>query len=105
MFVPALPVLFGALDDAVGHYRRYTQGSLRKVLESNGFRIVHLEWMNVLGIPGWFVNGRIFRRRTVPGLQLKVFDRILPLIARIESKFRLPIGMSLFAVAEKEKGS
>ena len=29
ILVPALPILFGTLDEAVGHYRRYTRDSLR----------------------------------------------------------------------------
>ena len=56
--------------------------------------------MNVAGIPGWFLNGRIFKRRAVPEFQLKVYDRIAPVLASIESRVKLPIGMSLFAVAE-----
>ncbi len=99
LLVPALPSLFGAMDEAVGHHRRYTREGLKTLLEENGFSVERLEWMNLLGIPGWYVNGRIFRRRAVPKLQLKVYDTVAPLLAAAESKVRLPVGMSLFAVA------
>ena len=99
ILVPALPALFGTLDEAVGHHRRYMPASLRGVLEGNGFRVTNLEWMNVLGIAGWFVNGRILRRRVMPTGQLRAYDRIAPLLARVESMFRLPFGASLLAVA------
>jgi SAM-dependent methyltransferase len=99
ILVPALPVLFGTLDEAVGHYRRYMRESLRRVIEGNGFRMERLEWMNLLGVPGWLLNGRVLRRRVIPARQLRVYDQLAPLLARIESKFRLPIGMSLLAVA------
>lgn len=99
MVVPALPQLFGSLDEAVGHYRRYTPASLRAVLEGNGFSVGSLEWMNLVGMAGWFFNGRILRRRAVPALQLKAYDLIAPLLARAESLVRLPIGMTLFTVA------
>ncbi len=99
ILVPALPVLFGTIDDAVGHYRRYTPTTLRSVLESQGFAVEHLEWMNLVGIPGWFLNGRIFKRRAVPALQLAVYDRIAPLLAAAEDRLDLPVGMSLLAVA------
>ena len=99
VLVPALPVLFGTLDEAVGHHRRYMPLSLRGVLERNGFTVEHLEWMNLLGVPGWFLNGRIFRRRIIPAGQLQVYDYVAPLLARLESMFRLPVGMSLLAVA------
>jgi SAM-dependent methyltransferase len=99
VLVPALPQLFGAIDEAVGHYRRYTMPGLREVLEGNGFEVERLEWMNLVGIPGWFMNSRVMRRRSVPRLQLKVYDRLAPLLARAESQVKLPVGMSLFAVA------
>ncbi len=99
VLVPALPPLFGSLDEAVGHHRRYMPASLRSVIEGNGFRIERLEWMNFLGIPGWFINGRVLQRRLIPAGQLKVYDRLAPLVARIESAFRLPLGLSLLAVA------
>ncbi len=99
ILAPALPRLFGTLDEAVGHYRRYMPSSLRSVIEGNGFRVDRLEWMNLLGIPGWFLNGRVLRRRVIPAGQLRIYDRVAPLLARVESMFRLPVGMSLLAVA------
>jgi SAM-dependent methyltransferase len=99
MLVPALPAIFGTLDEAVGHHRRYMPSSLRTVLEGNGFHLERLEWMNLLGIPGWFLNSRVLRRRVVPAGQLRIYDRLAPLLARVESMVRLPVGMSLLAVA------
>jgi SAM-dependent methyltransferase len=99
ILVPALPQLFGAIDEAVGHHRRYTPATLRAVLEENGFAVEKLEWMNLVGMPGWFVNSRLLRRRSVPKLQLKLYDTLAPLFAQAESRVKLPVGMSLFAVA------
>ncbi|MFL5349031.1 MAG: bifunctional glycosyltransferase/class I SAM-dependent methyltransferase [Hyalangium sp.] len=99
VLVPALPQLFGAIDEAVGHHRRYTPQTLRRVLEDNGFTVDTLEWMNLVGIPGWFMNSRVLRRRAVPKLQLKLYDRLAPLLAQAERHVKLPVGMSLFAVA------
>ncbi len=99
IFVPAHQWLFGSLDEAVGHHRRYTPTTLRTVLEGNGFRIEQLEWMNLVGIPGWFFNARVLRRRTMPPLQLKLYDAVAPWLARAESLVKLPVGLSLFAVA------
>ena len=101
ILVPALPAIFGALDEAVGHYRRYTPASLREVLDSNGFEVEALEWMNLVGIPGWFVNGKLLRRRAMPPLQLRLYDQLAPWLARAESKVKLPVGMSLFCVARR----
>ena len=101
LFVPALPQLFGSLDEAVGHHRRYTQQSLRTVLEDNGFEVEALQWMNLVGIPGWFVNGRVLKRRVLPPLQLRVYDRLAPTLASLEAQVKLPVGMSLLAVGRR----
>ena len=99
ILVPALMALYGSIDEAIGHFRRYTPESLRAVIEANGFRLESLEWLNLLGIPGWFLNSRVLRRRSVPGLQVRLYDRLAPLLARLESTLKLPVGMSLLAVA------
>lgn len=101
LYVPALPVLFGTLDEAVGHHRRYLPSSLRAVLEGNGFQLLHLTWMNLLGIPGWFVNGRLLKRRALSPTQLRVYDAVAPSLASAEARLRLPLGMNLFAVATR----
>jgi SAM-dependent methyltransferase len=99
LLVPALPVLFGSLDEAVGHHRRYMPDTLRAAVEPAGFQIEHLEWLNLAGIAGWFLNGRILKRRALPAFQLKLYDRIAPLLARAEAMWKLPVGLSLLAVA------
>jgi SAM-dependent methyltransferase len=104
VLVPALPQIYGSLDEAVGHHRRYTPDMLRSVLQGNGFAVERLEWVNLLGIPGWYVNSRLLRRRAMPKLQLALYDRLAPLLARAERHVELPVGMSLFAVARTTGG-
>lgn len=99
ILVPALPALFGSMDEAVGHHRRYTREGLQELLQANGFSVEKLEWMNIVGIPGWFLNGRLFKRRALPPLQLRAYDLLAPLLAKAEATLSLPVGMSLFAVA------
>jgi SAM-dependent methyltransferase len=99
VLVPALPPLFGTLDEAVGHHRRYDPETLRQVIESNGFEIDSMEWLNLLGILGWYLNGKILKRRVLPALQLRIYDRIAPLLARAEAMWKLPVGLSLITVA------
>jgi SAM-dependent methyltransferase len=101
VLVPAIPALFGSMDEAVGHHRRYTRSGIENVLKAAGFSSVTTEWLNFAGIAGWFLNGRVLRRRAVPGLQLRVYDRISPVLARLEDQIRVPVGMSLLAVATR----
>lgn len=101
IFVPALPQLFGTLDEAVGHHRRYTPASLRAVLEQNGFELEELRWMNLVGIPGWALNGQLLKRRVLPPLQLRLYDRLAPTLASLEARAKMPIGLSLLAVGRR----
>lgn len=101
LYVPALPALFGSIDEAVGHHRRYTPHALREVLEPNGFDVEHLQWMNLVGIPGWYVNGRVLKRRVLPPLQLRLYDQVAPWLAKAEAQVRLPVGLSLLCVAQR----
>jgi len=53
----------------------------------------------MLGIPGWWLNAVLLRRRSVPGFQAKVNDLLVPWL-RLEREFGPPVGMSLLAVGK-----
>jgi hypothetical protein len=97
LIVPALHALYGSIDRAIGHHRRYTRREVTAVLSAAGLEVEHVSYFNLLGVPGWFLNARILQRRTIPGLQARLNDRLVPLL-RIERRFRPPLGMSLLAV-------
>jgi SAM-dependent methyltransferase len=101
LFVPALNVLYSEIDRKLGHFRRYDRKSLTEKLRCAGFQIKELQYKSLLAMAGWFLRGRIWKKERVPVLQTILFDRFLPLIARIEGLMTLPFGMSLFAVAQK----
>ena len=52
------------------------------------------------GVPGWFVNGRIFRRKVLPKYQLYFFTLLHPLV-RMERYFKTPFGLSVIVIAKK----
>ena len=56
-----------------------------------------MSYFNLLGVAGWYLNARVLRRRTVPGLQARLNDLLVPLL-RVERRLRPPLGMSLLAV-------
>lgn len=101
LWVPALPGVFGSLDEAVGHHRRYTPDSLRRVVEAAGFSVEHITWKNVVGIAGWWLNSRVLRRRSIAPFQLRLFDIVVPHLINLESKLTPPVGLSLFCVARR----
>jgi SAM-dependent methyltransferase len=102
-FVPAMPILFGAMDEALGHFRRYTRRELTRKAGEAGFRVVSIHYLNAVGCFLWFINGRILRS-TGEGrdLALVTFDRfVVPLIRTLEARVKPPFGQSLLLVAEK----
>jgi SAM-dependent methyltransferase len=102
LLVPALPAIFGSLDRAFDHFRRYTRSGLRKQLLDAGFEIETLRYLNTLGVAAWFVAGRIFRRSTLARSQVRFYDRlVIPWLRAVEKRFQPPIGQSLLAIAHK----
>jgi SAM-dependent methyltransferase len=99
LLVPALPVLYGALDEALGHHRRYTVAKLRAGFSEAGLRPVHIEYFNVAGIPGWWLAGRVLRRRLIPARSLALFEALVPLF-RLERFVPWRLGQSLIAIGE-----
>ncbi len=102
IFVPALPWLFGSLDELVHHFRRYTRKSLAGLLESRGFDVIDMRYFDVLGMAPWFVAGRVFRRDKFDEGGAKLYDRFgVPLTAFVERLIVPPLGKSLICVAQK----
>jgi hypothetical protein len=59
-------------------------------MKAAGFRIEDMLEFNRMTYPGWYLNGRILRRRTFSRFQLSVFDRLVPLWRRIDKLLPWP---------------
>ncbi|MCL6564887.1 MAG: class I SAM-dependent methyltransferase [Acidobacteriia bacterium] len=103
LFVPALPGLYGALDEEFGHVRRYTKSSLTEKLEASGFRPVCVRYWNLPGVASWFVAGKLLKRRTLTAHWVRLYDRlVVPWTCLLERVWPPPAGQSLIAVARKQ---
>jgi SAM-dependent methyltransferase len=101
LFVPANPALFNSLDRAVGHHRRYGREGLAVALRAAGFRILECRSLNLLGMLGWWWNGHVLGRETVPSWQIRAYDRWL---GWFEARGGFParaVGLSIFVAAER----
>lgn len=99
LLVPALRALYGSLDAALGHCRRYTAGELRAKVAAAGLRLVHLEYFNLGGVAGWWFTGRVLRRTIIPRASLRLYDALVPLF-RLERWLPWRVGQSLIAIGE-----
>ncbi len=98
--VPAMNRLYGEIDRTIGHFRRYDRDELTARLRSHGFEIDEASYFNLPGAIGWYLNSRILKRKTVPGLQARVASILVPWL-RLEQRIRPRWGMSLIVVARK----
>ncbi|MGH7480937.1 MAG: class I SAM-dependent methyltransferase [Longimicrobiales bacterium] len=102
IFVPAGPRIFGTLDRALEHHRRYDRKTLRRRLETAGFRIETLRYANSVGVLAWFLTGRVLRRTTLDAAIVKLYDRlVVPWLLAFENRVAPPLGQSLLAVARR----
>jgi hypothetical protein len=104
--VPALQWLYGPVDEASGHYRRYTRSSLRKAVEGAGFRIDKCRYMNLAGVAPYFLKSRILKRgenfsRTFSLSQIKRIQRMMPALRLIDRFCGPPLGLSVVCVATR----
>jgi glycosyltransferase involved in cell wall biosynthesis len=103
LLVPALQALYGSLDRALDHHRRYEKVELLDKLRAAGFEIEATWFFNFLGVFGWYLSSRVLKRRTFPPIQLTLYNLLVPLF-RLEDRLRLPFGMSLVAIGKKPAG-
>lgn len=102
LFVPALAWLYGSLDEAAGHFRRYEKASLKRKIEGAGFRLLRLSFFNFPGILSWLLAVKLFRIRTLSRSQVVFYDRwVVPWLSAVEGRWEPPLGQSLLAVAQK----
>ena len=98
--VPQGPSLFGSLDRGLGHKRRFRAAEMRSLLEARGFTVERSYNFNRAGAPPWFAYSRLFGSRNISKLILKVFDKSVWILRRLD--WLMPWrGLSLILVARK----
>jgi SAM-dependent methyltransferase len=102
IYVPALPQIFGTLDVALEHHRRYTKRTLTAVIEGGGWKIDQIRYCNLPGVLAWYIVNRILRKTSLERGEVRLYDRlVIPVVTRVESFWSPPIGQNLLVVASK----
>ena len=55
--------LYGEIDRAIGHLRRYEREELTGKLRRHGFAVELARYVNLPGVLGWYLNSRLLRRQ------------------------------------------
>lgn len=106
--VPALPWLWSEHDETHHHFRRYTRATLRRSAEAAGLRIVETGFFSALLFPlvaatrcaKKMLGLRGADDRMPNSLLNGLFRRVFALERKLVGRVALPIGSSLFLVAE-----
>lgn len=90
VLVPQGPSAFGSMDEVLDHKRRYVREELQAKMTAAGFAVSQIIGFNRATWPGWYLNSRLLRRRTLSHTQLRLFDLLVPLWRRIDHKLPWP---------------
>jgi SAM-dependent methyltransferase len=102
LIVPAFEFAMSKFDRTIGHERRYTRALAGEVLAAAGLDVEELHYINPLGLMSWFLVCRLLGSYPRNGVMLRTYDRaVIPVVRRLERKWRPPFGQSVFAVGRK----
>lgn len=99
--VPALQAICGENDKAIGHYRRYSRGSFKKLLEECSFEIEAIKYQNIIGIAPWYFVGKILKRSlAASSSEGKFFNLLVPMLKFAEALLSPPLGLSIYCICK-----
>jgi SAM-dependent methyltransferase len=105
VLVPAHQWLFTPFDTAIGHFRRYTKGTLRSTAPE-GLALVRLVYLDAIGMLASLGN-RLALRSSMPSeRQIAVWDRLMvPLSRLVDPWLGYSLGKSVLAVWQQSNGT
>lgn len=100
LLVPAHQRLFGALDRAYGHHRRYERDALAGLVRGAGLEVEELYSFNLLAVPGWILAS-LRGSGGIDGRLLRLYDAAVCLWRPLEERLRPRFGASLIVKARR----
>lgn len=101
VLVPIHTLLYGTIDKAIGHHRRYEEKRFAQEIANYHCKVLFTKRINFLGALGWWFSGKILGSTNVEPRKLKIYNAIAPLALSLEEAWEPPIGTSLLVVAQK----
>jgi glycosyltransferase involved in cell wall biosynthesis len=100
VLVPQGQNLYGSMDRAMGHKRRFQRQEMIRLLQEAGMKVESIRSFNKISAPSWWLYSRVLHAGHINKLALKVFDKTVWLWRHIDPA--LPWrGLSLILVARK----
>ena len=104
IFVPAFMSLYGAFDEKVGHFRRYTKNELEEKGRNAGFKIVKSKYFDFVGIFPWYVKYKLLRSDSLESGAVTAYERFaVPFTRQFERLFKFPVGKNILTILKKKE--
>ena len=84
MLVPQGKDLYGSLDEAMGHRRRFSSADLAQALGQAGFEVLAFYQLNKIGALSWWIFGKLLGRKRISKPALKLFDKTVWFWRRVD---------------------
>ncbi len=101
LLAPAYSWLYSSFDKQLGHYRRYSLLSLKKLLTKEKFNILSGSYFNFAGIGGWLLFGKILNKKMLSSGEMSAFNKIVPIAKFIDRLFGKKTGLSIIVTGIK----
>jgi len=101
ILVPAYAGLYNRFDKELEHFRRYTSKRLNALLKEARFAVIHSQYFNFMGIPGWYISGKLQRNKTIPKGQMSLYNKLVPLFKLVDRCLFNSVGLSVISVGVK----
>jgi SAM-dependent methyltransferase len=101
VLVPQHPKFYGTLDKALHRRKRYTRSQLEHTLTESGFSVESMCDFARMLVPGWWLNGKLLKRKRFSRVQLKALDTVMPALSKIDRLWPWG-GLSIIGVAVKD---
>jgi len=102
LLVPAHKFLYNCLDEAIGHYRRYTMEELKRKVSQTEFRLIKTFYFNFSSIIVWYMNGNLLHKTVMSESVFSAGNNLIPAVKFFERYIiRKKLGISLIAVLKK----
>lgn len=100
ILVPAFNFVYNSIDKSLEHYRRYTVKTLSSLVPPN-VSIEKSYYFNAMGIPAWFIGGKLLKQDSIPKGEMGLYDFFVPVWKGIDRLVQNSFGLSVVLVLRK----
>ena len=102
ILAPAYQHLYNRFDKELSHYRRYDKKLLQKLFNEENLKLIESKYFNFMGIPGWYISGKLQMNKSIPRSQMKFYDKLVPVFKVIDKLVFNKIGLSVITIGKKD---